>query len=90
MEYREYKVYKTEVILAVEDTDGDGCVILRNETVYGNVFYSRKNAIRIAQRKFAKNHTEESVKSVFAKVTEIAITDNGIKVHGIIYRKYKV
>lgn len=90
MENKECKVFKTEVILTVESVDQDCCRVWEDETVYNNVFYSRKNAVRMAQKKFAKYHLNNRVNRILSKVTALSITEKGMKPLGVIYRKYAI
>lgn len=85
----EYKVFKTEVILMVKEWDLYEGPLFRDDEVYEDTFFSRKDAVRMAQKKFSKYHLNDYVESVFVKVTALSITEKGTKKLGIVYRKYK-
>lgn len=69
----EYKVYKTVVSVTYQDVDIDRCPIEVDKIVYENLFSSKKEAIRQAQKQFAKRKI-----TTWSVVYRMTIGDKGI------------
>lgn len=85
----EYKVYDLTVLSLETTTDLDMCPTTTWEPDYENTYASKKEAIRQAQRRFAKRHLNDYVLAVHASVTAITISDKGVTYVKRIYNLYK-
>lgn len=84
-----YKVYKVVVTLTHDSVDIDNCPSWDVMTLLDNIYASRKEAIRQAQRHFDRQPLNDYVHQVWARVYPIIITDKGSKQGDRIYNKFK-
>lgn len=85
----ESKIYRTRVVIYTDDVDMDGCPIWRDETIFDDLFPTKVSAIRMAQKRFAKQPLNKHVQSVWARVNPIVLTKTGSSMKGRVYNKFK-
>jgi len=81
--------FRVMVVITHDDTDGDLCPIMADEVIYNNVCASRKEAIRQAQRRFARQPINGFVYQVWATVRPVTITPTGQATGKRIYNLFK-
>ena len=82
-------IYETIVTITYQDKDMDMCPIWVDEDVYKDLFETEEAAIAAANREFNSREPNGYVRSVWAQVYPITVTDNGSHRCIRIYNQYK-
>ena len=85
----EYKVYQLSIEIECKDVDIDMCPTTAWENIYENTYASKIEAIRQAQRRFAKLHLNSYVLTVHATVMAVTISNKGKTIDKRVYNLYK-
>ena len=85
----EYKIYRLSIEIECKDVDMDMCPTTTWETTFEDTYASRIEAIRQAQRRFAKRHLNSYVLAVHATVMAVTISNKGMTPGKRVYNLYK-